>query len=1015
MDESPYRLEINSKGVSMLLSGLRVGFRKALVVIASATLVASAMVPGVAANAAGTYDSTTGSGTVDCSLSGYFTIASFNVASSSTDCSGTVSIPSSVVSIAASAFPSRPLTTLTFELNSSGSSAILAIGNSAFSFCNLTEVVIPASVTAIGTSAFADNDITSVILGAGLQTIGANAFLQNDISSVQFEVNQDGFSALTSVGTLAFAYNDITSLNFPATVTTIGDSAFSDNILSSLDFAGDSSLTTIGLSAFRNNILRSVSIPKKVTSIGDSAFAYNNLESLTFDAPAQLVTIGASAFADNDLGSLSIPESVTTIGASSFAYNNLTDVVVPAAVTSVGSDAFLGNLLAASNYGAQRTTSGSPSQTYIEGEGIIRCGSGGYFTITAFILVSAVDCSGSVYVPEGVTSIADYAFFGSRTGWRGLEPITVGTVPVGQDFGHSVTRVTFPSTLTSIGIGSFAYSSLTALSFPAGLASIRDGAFVRSFVSSVNLPNQLVSVGNYAFSRNQMLTSLTLGTSLTTVGDNAFFACRLTASLSLPQSLTTIGISSFKQNLLTSVSLPSALTSMGIGAFWKNDITTISIPGSLKVVPINAFRANSLTDIVIQEGVTTIGQQAFNDNRPSSISIPSTITLISPYAFSPAVNSLKAVSLLFRGNLPVGTDAVNGPYTHWGAFQKMTGVLALNANSTGFAATTTPLGAQNGIWSVSTGNWTDVVYDSTGGSAPPIQPAVLVLVETQIALGSAPDKDGYNFAGWSYGSAVFGAGATYTVGLAPVTFAAVWSPTVSYALNGGSSVIPTQTSLATGETFSVAVAPTRSGYYFTGWSDGSAVFGAGATYTVGLAPVTLTATWVAAAVDSPLILPPEVTPLPGPTPEPTPEPTPVPTPLPRPALMPKQIPVAQAVLRVSRTTGTPVLAGLAVANPIFFGVRSTKLDTVDMRILKKLVLTLPKTKGKLLLTGFVSSKAKATAAELKVATARAKSVAMALSKLGVSVDVGYTGFGTLNQVSQRATDRRVEIRWVATK
>jgi len=68
---------------------------------------------------------------------------------------------------------------------------------------------------------------------------------------------------------------------------------------------------------------------------------------------------------------------------------------------------------------------------------------------------------------------------------------------------------------------------------------------------------------------------------------------------------------------------------------------------------------------------------------------------------------------------------------------------------------------------------------------------------------------------------------------------------VTYALGGGTGTVPTQASEPSGARFRVASAAgiTRSGYTFTGWSDGAATYHAGATYTVRSGGVTFTAQW----------------------------------------------------------------------------------------------------------------------------------------------------------------------------
>jgi uncharacterized repeat protein (TIGR02543 family) len=117
-----------------------------------------------------------------------------------------------------------------------------------------------------------------------------------------------------------------------------------------------------------------------------------------------------------------------------------------------------------------------------------------------------------------------------------------------------------------------------------------------------------------------------------------------------------------------------------------------------------------------------------------------------------------------------------------------------------------------------------------------------------ITLNAAPTRAGYTFAGWRDQSGTdFAAGASVSVLVSSYLFYAQWTPvayTVTYVPNGGAST-PTETSKNIGDTFTVASAPSRTGYDFGGWFDGSSTFGPGATYTVGSAPVSLTAQWIA--------------------------------------------------------------------------------------------------------------------------------------------------------------------------
>lgn len=113
-----------------------------------------------------------------------------------------------------------------------------------------------------------------------------------------------------------------------------------------------------------------------------------------------------------------------------------------------------------------------------------------------------------------------------------------------------------------------------------------------------------------------------------------------------------------------------------------------------------------------------------------------------------------------------------------------------------------------------------------------------------------PTRTGYEFGGWIDQSGTARAsGANYNINGTNYLLYAVWNPisyTVTYMLNGASGNAPTETSKNINNTFTVAPAPSRTGYTFTGWKDGAnIVYGAGNTYVVSDSNVTLTAQWSA--------------------------------------------------------------------------------------------------------------------------------------------------------------------------
>ena len=142
-----------------------------------------------------------------------------------------------------------------------------------------------------------------------------------------------------------------------------------------------------------------------------------------------------------------------------------------------------------------------------------------------------------------------------------------------------------------------------------------------------------------------------------------------------------------------------------------------------------------------------------------------------------------------------------------------------------------------------------VTYASVGGVALPTETDKNI--SQTFTVANAPTRSGYTFNGWNDGALTYGPGATYSVGASNVTMTAQWTAIqydVTYDLALGTSAVPVQAARIVGQTFAVAAMPSRYGYSFVKWTDGTNDYQPAATYTMPSNDVTLTAVWQATSL-----------------------------------------------------------------------------------------------------------------------------------------------------------------------
>ena len=386
----------------------------------------------------------------------------------------------------------------------------------------VTELYVPSNVTSIGDYAFEGCSITSVTIGNSVISIGYSAFYNcGSLTSVTIP------DSVTSIGKCAFSdCSSLTSVTIPDSVTSIGDSAFSGcSSLTSVTIPN--SVTSIGVSAFnRCYSLTSIEIPDSVRSIDRYAFSCcYSLTSITIGN--SVIYIASDAFSDcyhlveiYNLSSLKI-----TKGA--YGYDVYTDKNTPSKL-SKESDFVIhtdGNVKTVVNYFGDKSEITIPS---------------GVTNIKKYAFYGCSSLT-SITIPNSVTSIGEYAFLNCES----LTNITVdennknyksidgnlytkdGTILIQYAVGKTDISFKIPNNVTSIGDYAFyGCYSLTSITIPDSVTSIGDRVFSDcSSLTSITIGNSVTSIGWSAFYNCSSLTSIMIPNSVTSIEYGAFCDC----------------------------------------------------------------------------------------------------------------------------------------------------------------------------------------------------------------------------------------------------------------------------------------------------------------------------------------------------------------------------------------------------------------------------------------------------------------------------------------------------------
>ena len=406
----------------------------------------------------------------------------------------------------------------------------------------------------------------------------------------------------------------------------------------------------------------------------------------------------------SDVITLIIDDSVTSIGDYAFYdCTNLKSVMIPESVTSMGDSAFekcsnienlyitdLAKWCGINFYDVDSNPLSGAAELYVDGEVLTNLVIPDGITSIADFAFSAYSGLESVTIPESVTSIGNNAFFvcpnlekvyiTDIAKWCGISFYSIYSNPLiyGAKLylnGEVLTNLVIPGSVTSISNYAFGgCSSITAVTISDGVTSISDHAFYNcSNLTSVTIPDGVTSISDYTFSRCESLASVTIPDSVTSIGNYAFEFCSSLATITIPDSVTRIGNYAFDFcSSLATITIPDSVTRIGYNAFeFCSSLAMITIPDSVIMIGYDAFSLCDNLESVYIASIESWSNILFdsweanplyyaeklylNGELVTNLVLPEGITTVKSYVF----NNVKCIKSLVipEGVLRIQSDA----------------------------------------------------------------------------------------------------------------------------------------------------------------------------------------------------------------------------------------------------------------------------------------------------------------------------------------------------------------------
>lgn len=203
--------------------------------------------------------------------------------------------------------------------------SVTRIGDDAFGWCNLQNIIIPSNVKEIGNSSFYGcMNLENLVIPSNITSIGNRAF-----GCCEKMTNITMLSGLKELGDEAFYRCNLTSISIPETVTSIGYNTFRDcKNLVEIKVETENEIYASHQGALYNkNMTELICCPNGQTG--------------NFIISSGVSDIGGAFYGCTNLVNIEIPSSVTSIDSWAFeGCDNLTGIRLPSSVTFIEEGTF---------------------------------------------------------------------------------------------------------------------------------------------------------------------------------------------------------------------------------------------------------------------------------------------------------------------------------------------------------------------------------------------------------------------------------------------------------------------------------------------------------------------------------------------------------------------------------------------------------------------------------------------------------------------------------------------------